>query len=121
MAKEIPLTKGQVVLVDDEDYEWLNQYKWFVVSMDSKNMYGKPRYYAARWKNRKRVYMHREILVDAPEVDHRDNNPLNNQRANLRECTHKQNMRNRTGCGFNSSYKGVYLDTNTSKCWKAQI
>lgn len=29
--KEIPLNKGKVALVDDEDYDTLTQYTWYVV------------------------------------------------------------------------------------------
>ena len=28
--KEIPLTQGKVALVDDEDFDRVNQYKWYV-------------------------------------------------------------------------------------------
>lgn len=28
MIKTIALTKGKVALVDDDDYDWINQWKW---------------------------------------------------------------------------------------------
>jgi len=89
--KEIPLTKGYVALVDDEDYEWLMQWKWHVsISRSS------PR--AARNIGRGRqLFMHRAIM-DAPpdkQVDHKDLCGLNNQRSNLRLCSNAENNRNK--------------------------
>lgn len=91
--KEIKLTQGQVTQVDDADYEWLNQYKWY--ALWKKN--GK-HYYAVRTeylgtvngkeKNRT-VRMHRQILGlehgDPRIGDHKTpSETLNNQRSNLR-------------------------------------
>ena len=72
----------------------------------------------------KRTSLHRFIL-EAPEdleVDHIDNNPLNNTRSNLRLATPHQNQQNRTGAMRNSKsgIRGVYWNTNENK-WKAQI
>ncbi len=109
--KEIPLSKGYVALVDDEDYEELMRYKWHVGS------YG-PRPHAMRkvrpaeGETVTRIAMHRQI-TGAPkgmDVDHINHQTLDNQRANLRVCTRSQNMMNmrkRPGCS--SRFKGV--------CW----
>ena len=55
--------------------------------------------------------MHREIMLPKPrqEIDHQDGNGLNNQKFNLRICSHAQNMQSR-GLPRNnkSGYKGVY-------------
>lgn len=54
VGKQIALTQGKFALVDDEDYEWLNQWKW---------CYAK-RGYATRRdeKTNKSLKMHRVIL-----------------------------------------------------------
>lgn len=100
--KKIKLTQGKYALVDDEDFEWLNQFKWGYQSGD----------YAKRKLNEKVIYMHRFIL-NAPkelEVDHINGNKLDNRRNNLRLCSHAENSKNRkiqkdNKCG----YKGVSL------------
>lgn len=106
MTKRIKLTQGKFALVDDSDYEYLNQFKWHV---DSYN-------YAVRtvWvkeQKSKHIKMHRELLKTPLFVDHIDGNGCNNQRKNLRSCTRAQNLQNR-GKNKNNThgYKGVSLD-----------
>jgi hypothetical protein len=106
--KQIPLTRGKIAFVDDADFEWLNQWKWYA----SKDRKGK--FYARRkvhvMGKKITVQMHREILDPGPGVmtDHRDGSGLNNQRHNLRTCNHQQNNMNRNTTRGASRYKGVY-------------
>jgi hypothetical protein len=96
--KYIPLTKGLVTTVDDDDYEYLNQFKWFLSNG-----------YAYRRNGYGYMAMHREILrvPKGLETDHIDLNRLNNQRANLRVCTRRQNMANKLQRGSKTGFKGV--------------
>ena len=95
---EIPLTQGKVALVDDEDYERLNQFKWY-----AKKDYRCNIWYAIRNTQyidgkRKQIRMHREIMNiigDIKKVDHINGNGLHNLKENLRVGTHQQNMCNR--------------------------
>lgn len=103
--REIPLTRGLVALVDDEDAEWLGQFRWCAIN-------GKRGiFYAARAVNCRTVLMHR-LIINAPPgrlVDHRDCNPLNNCRDNLRLATHSQNAANRgVRKGCSAGVKGVH-------------
>lgn len=113
--KEIILTQGKIALVDDEDYERVNQYKWSCkFSNKSKTFYAKR---VINIGNRQtNIYLHRFILKlkdSNIEIDHEDRNGLNNQKYNLRECTHEQNMRNAVGNIISTSkYKGVSLRNN---------
>jgi hypothetical protein len=105
--KEITLTQGKVALVDDEDFDWLSKWSW----QASK---ARDRFYATRndrsLGKSHTVYMHREILRTPKECkgDHRDNDSLNNQRYNLRNCSNSQNGQNMKKKSNNPhKYKGV--------------
>jgi len=110
--KEIQLTKGKVVVVDDDDYEWLNRWKWHYNGR-----------YAVRWEGKKNIYMHREIMKTpgGMETDHINRDSLNNCRSNLRICTHAENIQNRNKQSNNTSgYNGVYWHKKAKK-WVAGI
>ena len=108
--KEIQLTQGYFTQVDDEDYEYLNQFKWHV-NLSKGNARAK-RYGLAN-KKYVPILMHRELMnfPDKLLVDHIDGNPLNNQKSNLRICTHAENRRNMKKRN-KRLYKGVYLTKN---------
>jgi hypothetical protein len=117
--KQIPLTRGLVALVDDEDYEAISAYKWSCrggYASRSETLPGKP-------GKQRTVYMHRVILGiefgDSRKVDHKDCDKLNNTRANLRAVTHAQNMQNRRMHSNNTSgAKGVSFVLGY---WRAHI
>jgi hypothetical protein len=117
--KQIQLSQGKVALVDDADFEWLNQWKWHVI-WDGFN------WYAARnirkGKQRQTIGMHNVILKTTRGIigDHKDHNGLNNQRQNLRICTNQQNAFNSRPKGGSSQYKGVSWHTR-DKFWYARI
>ena len=117
--KEIPLTKGKFASVDDEDFEVINQFKWFALGA------GNDLFYAGRRVKGKTIFMHRFIMgvYDSKVIiDHIDHNCLNNQRNNLRECTHSQNLLNsrKVKKSALSKFHGVSYDKAISK-WVAQI
>jgi hypothetical protein len=110
------------VLVDDEDFEELNQFKWGV--QKEKNTF-----YVKRmvWIGNKRtsVKMHRFIMKlkegNKLVVDHINHNGLDNQKSNLRVCTSLQNNWNATSAKNSSSkYLGVSWYRAGNK-WHSQI
>ena len=119
--KQIELTQNKVALVDDEDFDWLNQWKW-CVRVKSTNLF-----YAGRnnWYDGKShiLTMHRQIMcpTQKQEVDHINGDGLDNRRTNLRICNHSQNQKNQA-CPKNNKcgYKGVHWN-KSSKKWRAVI
>lgn len=120
---QIPLSKGQVALIDDTDWPLISGYKWY-----------------SRWDNNPRSFyaiantkkpngskttaqMHRLLLDAQPGqlVDHINHDTLDNRRCNIRICTLSQNGQNRRQQRNNTSgYRGVWLDKRYQK-WRAQI
>lgn len=119
--KAIPLDNAMVALVDDEDFNFLNSYKWYAEQNDSGNWYArKSRDFNNPSSPR---LMHRIILGLDKDIhcDHRDRNGLNNQRSNLRPASPHQNSGNLSLCVNNTSgFKGVSW-SRAAKKWTANI
>lgn len=99
MAKDILMRWGRTVRVDDNDFDWLNSYRWSVTL-----------WYAATTIGGRSVYMHR-LIMDPPEglvVDHRNGDGLDDRRSNLRIVTRSENSRNRL-VKIPSRYSGTVL------------
>lgn len=131
MTIEIPLTKGQVATIDDEDAD-LALFKW---RADFNSNYANGGGFLAgrtiQKPNGKRTteLMHRVILSRKLErlllrselTDHIHGLTLDNRRSELRLATHGQNQANKRLQSNNTSgFKGVSFNKMADK-WEAQI
>lgn len=115
------MTQGRVAVVDDVDYNYLNQWKW------SATDHGHT-FYAMRKQlrdgRRVAIYMHQEMakrLGFKFQADHINRDGLDNRRRNLRDSTQKQNLENQSLRKDNTSgHKGVHWFKRTSK-WQVSI
>lgn len=116
--KLIALTQGKSAIVDDEDYDFLMQWKWHITSLG----------YACRREKISKgkyinIWMHREIAKtsDGMVTDHINCDTIDNQKNNLRCCTQSQNLMNqRNQVGKTSKFKGVSW-CKTYRKWNAKI
>lgn len=115
---EIPLTQGQVAIVDVHRFEELNKNKWYAHwRKDSQCFYAvrkiraDGRYFV--------IYMHRQVLHlkdKSLHADHINHNTLDNRECNLRPATYTQNrMNSRIGTRNKSGYKGVSWHKHANK------
>jgi len=123
LFRRIKLTLGQYALVDPEDYERINKYKWNAYRGYS-SYYSKRKIYNRKNGTERTVYMHR-WLIDAPKgmmVDHINHNGLDNRKENLRLATRAENSRysQKTKNKFSSDYKGVHYIKKVKR-WRTMI
>lgn len=120
--KELKLSRGYVALVDDEDFEWVSQWKWSALEQPN------GRVYAVRGACvngvRFALKLHRALLSlfwKWVDVDHVNHDGLDNRRSNLRVVTRTKNAQNqRPQEGCSSVFKGVSLHKRNKK-WQALI
>lgn len=104
--KKIFLTQGKYALVDDEDFEWLNQWKW-----NYDNTTGYARRVQLIACKQITIYLHRYLMnvKKGLYTDHINGDKLNNCKSNLRICSQFINILNRNKLNKNntSGFKGV--------------
>lgn len=127
--KTIITTDGHEMWVDDEDYDYLMLYD-FTLNQHGYPI-GKPKQKYKRIGLFSSAPVHK-ILIDKGQkgrhvvIDHVDGNKLNNQKENLRICSHAENMRNRkitttySNKETTSKYKGLVWRKKNKK-WQVHI
>lgn len=115
----IPLSQGLFAIIDREDLEKVNRYKWF--AHKSRNTF-----YAETKVKGDLLKMHHLILGPpfTPVVDHINRDGLDNRKLNLRKTDFHGNAENKGVYKNNKSgVPGVYFSKNRrgNKKWCAQI
>lgn len=101
---------GYNVLIDDEDFNKINNHNWSIEKYALKKGKHYFRYFDNTITNT--ITLHRLVmgcvLYDKKEVDHINGDTLDNRKQNLRICTHTQNMQNqKKRINNRTGYKGV--------------
>lgn len=124
MTAEVELPRGMVALVDADDLELVQQYRWCVrTHRPRRTSYAVTciRRPGGRWAM---LRMHRLLLGltdSGVHVDHTNRDGLDNRRENLRICSPSENQWNRDKNRNNTSgYKGVSWH-NVGGKWMARL
>lgn len=127
--KEIPLTKGYVAIVDDEDYEYLMQWRWYAQKGGRGGVYAQRDARKHERKDpskREYIFMHNVVaermgLKWGPKkkIDHQNFRTLDNRRCELRVLTNSESNLHRQALGGTSKFLGVCWDKRCNK-WRAE-
>jgi len=110
--KELPVNRGFVALVDDEDFDRFCHLR-----------FQEYRGYAFTTINKKRAPLHRMILASPPGMftDHINGNRMDNRKCNLRIATRTESARNaKVRKDSVSGVRGVRFHAETRR-WNAKI
>lgn len=94
--KSLILSQNQTTWVDDWNFEWLNQWKWYAIwNKDTQSFYAKRN--DGIPPNRGTISIHREIMKTPKDMicDHINHDTLLNTEGNLRNVTPAQSNMNR--------------------------
>lgn len=117
--KQLPLKNGKFIIVDDEDFERISKYTWSLRGNEDNFTIQRTTTTIAGTTN---ISLANEVMQTPFKLyDHKDKNPLNNQKNNIRHCTWSENMCNRNKFdNCTSDYKGVRYSKKSRK-WEARI
>lgn len=119
MTKLIPLTRGKFAVVDDSDFEEINQWKWcFVPSREGTGYAFRSKGKGGTWES---FLMHRVIMKPPKSmmIDHINHDGIDNRRENLRIVTNSQNQSNVGLISTNTTgFRGVRFHKNG---WEASL
>lgn len=122
--KTIPLTQGKFAIVDDEIYDFINQWKWLAI-LRPNTFYVSRRILAGEYGYHRngQIWMHR-VINKTPVglvTDHVNGDGLDNRKVNLRTATSSQNGGNRKPNQIaKSRHKGVSWNTRYQR-WRVDI
>lgn len=112
MTREVRLGKsGLIALVDDADWELVDQYYWNILRPGTAAIRNVP-YVFGSSKDKtdpRRIHLSRLLMSpgEGMVVDHINGDTLDNRRANLRVCSRSQNNANRRHTSYRALPKGV--------------
>lgn len=108
----------QTCLIDDVDYHLIKEIPLHLKKSRKENTF-----YVRVSRKLGCIGLHRYLMGNPVgfQVDHKNNNPLDNRRENLRIATPAQNNFNRIFANNNKSgFKGVFWAVD-KKCWRAVV
>lgn len=116
----IPLSRGLFALVDAADLPFLSQWTWYAAPASDRSTFYAARGVKGADGSRRQLRMHNALMRPASGqlVDHINREGLDNRRVNLRLCTFRENMANRSFPVGKSGFRGVYRYGNR---WSANI
>jgi len=118
-------SKSFVASIDDKFFDEISKFTWYISPASDQLSYA-----FCHTADESTVYMHRKImemylsrkLEKHEEIDHIDNNGLNNQINNLRIVSRSQNQANQRGHrDSKSKYIGVHFNTRYTKPYRVKL
>lgn len=102
---------GGVAIIDSADAHLLRGRRFWMARFPGRTsayaMTSSSRPASGNARDWRTVGLHRLLMPDVPEIDHRDRNALNNRRSNLRPATRSENVRNCRSKVNAHGYKGI--------------